>query len=122
MEFVKSYLVWEDKKGYSVGLKKDINEYSDDFLRGFARGLMDTDGSASGYGLNLEVVSLSLIMNLKEILEKFSITHSFNQRKRPSPRKTLYKIYIGKKSFYSFNQLIGFSNPRKQSQLNEKLK
>lgn len=120
IEFIKCYLQWEGKKTYSVCLKKKLKDYDEEFLFGFARGLMDTDGFVSkpctlGFG----VVSKKLIDNLRDILLMININPKIRVSQRGGNRKDIYLLRIKKADFNKYIEKIGFSNPRKSVMLLE---
>ncbi len=90
--FIKTYIIWEKSdKTCSIRLIKDISGYSNDFLRGFVRGLMDTDGFVETYNISLGVISEGLINNFKTILDKHKIESKLSIRKnREGNRRNLY--------------------------------
>ncbi len=67
--FLKDYLVWEGKKGYTIRLKK-LDFVNKEFNLGFLRGLFDTDGNwyAPKKRVSLASVSKELIEQAKLIL------------------------------------------------------
>lgn len=119
---IKKEVTWEGTKTYSVRLLREIDNYSEDFLKGFIRGLMDTDGFVEPYNVSLGVTSESLILNFKEILTKFDIQYKFTRIKRDSTRKDLFLCRVYSKSLKLYNDLFGFSNPRKMKRLMKILK
>jgi len=120
IRFIKEYLVWQDKKTYSVQLKKDI-KLSNDFIFGFARGLMDTDGYVESHGVACEVTSPNLINNLKNIVSIIKINPKITVRKRKN-RKDLHRLRISKGYLKTYQKYIGFSNPRKSKKVLEILR
>ncbi|MBI2508279.1 hypothetical protein HYV89_04990 [Candidatus Woesearchaeota archaeon] len=114
---LREYITWEGIKTYSVRLLRGINDYSEDFLKGFIRGLMDTDGFVENYNLSLGVTSKPLILNFEDILSKFDIQYKLTIRKRDSTRKDLFLCRIHRVSLELYRDLFGFSNPRKMNGL-----
>jgi intein/homing endonuclease len=109
--FIKSYLEWTGKKSHSVGLKKSPKDYTNDFLRGFVRGLFDTDGfidrtvPRAVFG----TVSKHLAKNMEEVLSLLGINYTKNVviDKRGN-RKPLIMIEIFRSQT---NRLLKLINP-----------
>ncbi|HIH25805.1 hypothetical protein J4476_04610 [Candidatus Woesearchaeota archaeon] len=120
-EFLKFHLIWNGVKTYSVNLKNDINHYNKDFLFGFVRGAMDTDGHMGVYNITFGVVSKDLTENIRAILSLLKIEALVKSRKEKKG-KDLYYLRVKKKYLSIYNENIGFSNPRKQKKLLEVLK
>jgi len=118
IRFIKKYLEWKDQKTYSVRLRKDIN-YSKEFLFGFARGLMDTDGFVESYSVACGTVSKELIKNLREIFMLANIPARVIEKKRNPPRKNLFLTRVKKGNLLNYYKNIGFSNSRKEKKLLE---
>ena len=114
---LREYITWEGTKTYSVKLLREINDYNKDFLKGFIRGLMDTDGFVETYNVCLGVTSKPLILNFKDILTRFNIQHKLTIRKRDESRKDLFLCRVHRESLVSYRDLFGFSNPRKMNRL-----
>lgn len=119
IQFIKKFIIWEDKKTYSVRLLGKLSEYDLNFLRGFARGLMDTDGFVENCGVGCGSTSKELISNLEDIFNKFGIESKRSVKMRTPLRKNLHLIRIGKKNLRSFYEEIGFSNPYKLNSVKE---
>ena len=117
IKFIKEYIVWEGRKSYSVQLKENI-KCNKNFLLGFVRGVMDTDGYVESHGIACEVTSKNLISNLKDILSSIKINPKITIRKRKG-KKNLHRIRISKKYLKIYKKCIGFSNPRKMKKLVE---
>ena len=118
INFIKKYLKWNEDKTFSVRLKHTIDNYSIEFLKGFARGLMDTDGFLNPGNAVCACISKKLIDNLSDIFIKFglSITRSVNIR--GGNRRPLYYVRVRRESFEKYIKLIGFSNEYKAQQSN----
>ena len=129
LEFIKDHLIWENYKGsiqkyknsktktYSVRLKYKLENYSHEFLLGFVRGLMDTDGFVKSNNIGCGVVSKKLIQNLEKILLKNEIITNIKVIKRPPNRRDLYLLIINKTYLNIYSEKIGFSNIRKNNEL-----
>ena len=107
--FIKNYLIWNGKKYYSVHLKDKASKYSKKFLKGFVRGLFDTDGSMNR---NLPravfgTVSKLLSNNVEEILSLLNINYTKNTviDKRVN-RKPLILIEIRRSNINKFFNTI----------------
>ncbi len=134
IEFIKNYLYWDDtigsiqrfknskKKTYSVHLKYPLENYSNLFLIGFARGLMDTDGFVESKGVACGVVSEKLIFNLNDILIKVGIIPKVTIQNRKFPRKNLFLLRVSNNNLDNYLNKIGFSNLRKKRELLQILK
>ena len=118
-ELLIDNLHWKGKKNYSVCLRHDINNYSKEFLFGFARGLMDTDGCVDRCNLIFTSISKNLTYNLRDIFLLIGIQHTDFVEKRKAPRNDQYKLRVLKKGLILYSSFIGFSNPRKQIKLLE---
>ncbi|MFH1376650.1 MAG: LAGLIDADG family homing endonuclease [Candidatus Woesearchaeota archaeon] len=118
LKFIQTDLCWEKPKTYSVRLRKD-KEHSKDFLCGFARGLMDTDGFVESCSVACGSVSNELIEDLKDILFKIDIVPKITVKRRGGNQKDLYLLRIPSRYLKSYFENIGFSNPRKNKRLIE---
>ena len=106
---IKNYLSWNGRKSHSVCLKNDIKIYSKKFLKGFIRGLFDTDGfidrnkSRAIFG----TVSECLSRNVEETLGLFKIDYKKNIRiDKRGNRKPLILIEISRNHVNKFFNLI----------------
>lgn len=89
-DIIKSFLSWrEGEKTYTVKLRKRINEYSDDFLKGFISGLVSTDGSISFKAhtkkrvkIEFSSVSKILVLQYQNALKKFGVNLPLYKRFR----------------------------------------
>lgn len=120
LELIKEYLRWRGEKGSTVRLRHDLSFYSSDFLRGFVRGLFDTDGNVSKKKAQIMLGSISqrIISQVSDILKMFDLEHSF-YKYRPRPNRREFNcIYLyNKENLYKFNKIIGFTNPVKGRQI-----
>ena len=120
LKFLKEYLIWEGEKGYTVRLRCDLSSYSKTFLKGFIRGLFDTDGNVNKKKAQITVGSISkhLILQVSYILKTLNLDHSF-YRFKPKPNKREFNcIYIyNRKNLQRFNEIIGFTNPIKKERI-----
>lgn len=119
IKFIKSYLAWEKDKTLTIRLKDNFFVYSNDFLRGFARGLMDTDGFLNKSNAACACISKHLMSNLSEIFRKFGINHSQKKLKRKGNQRDIYYVRAFKENIDIYEKLIGFSNDFKSRKLKE---
>jgi hypothetical protein len=122
INFIKKYLKWDKDKTFSVRLKNNLNNYSDNFLTGFARGLMDTDGFLNPGNVVCACISKDLIDNLSGILKKFDLIITRRVLERGGNRRPLYFVRVRRESLDKYNKLIGFSNNYKNKKIKEVLK
>lgn len=116
LELIKEHLRWHGKKGSSVRLRHNLSFYSTDFLRGFVRGLFDTDGNVSKKKAQIMLGSISrrIILQVSDILKMLDLEHSFYKfRPRPNRREFNCIYLYNKENLYKFNKIIGFTNPVK---------
>lgn len=112
-QFIKKYLIWEGKKTYSVRLLT-LN-HSRDFLIGFLRGLLDTDGY---YNKNKNMVTFDTTSNnlasqicfiIEKLLElKFSKYIFYREGRKP-----LHEIALYGQNSYSILNTLSPRNPNK---------
>lgn len=119
LEFIRKFVSWEGKRTYSIGLKNKIEDYDKDFLRGFVRGLMDTDGYIEISNVSCAVVSENLIKSLAQILDLFGLRYKLTKKKRVPPQKDIFLIRIYRDSLEKYHELFGFSNKYKLESLNK---
>ena len=100
-----------------VRLKDNILAYNPNFLRGFVRGLMDTDGFVGISNICFAVVSKSLVLNFKDILFLFNIESKFFTKIRERNRKDLHFCRVNRPYLDLYHNLFGFSNQRKLDSL-----
>ncbi len=117
IEFIQKFLIWEKDKTYSIRLKENLESYSNDFLRGFARGLMDTDGFLNPANSVCVCISERLIDNLSDIFIKFDMEITRTSVKRGENRRELFFVRVKRKSLEKYEESIGFSNEYKKKAL-----
>ncbi len=122
INFIREYLAWGDDKTYTLGLKKDISEYSDNFLRGFARGLMDTDGFLNSGNAACACISIKLMDHLSAIFERFGLEITRRTLDRGGNTRPLHYVRVRTSSLGRYREQIGFSNTHKLISLNKLLK
>ncbi len=120
-EFLKKFLSWEGKKTYSVCLKEPLEKYDVNFLKGFARGLMDTDGFVESSNVAIGCVSKGLIEGLLKIFDKFQIGYKLSKKVKEG-RKDLFLVRVPRRFLDKYSCEISFSNPYKLQKLNSILK
>ena len=118
INFIKEYLTWGSDKTYTIKLKKKLSEYSDEFLCGFARGLMDTDGFLNSGNVACACISKELMNNLAEIFTKFNMDITRTSLDRGGNTRRLYFVRVRSKSLTEYSKFIGFSNSHKINSLN----
>jgi len=107
INFIKTFVDWKINKTYSVSLKKSINNFDEEFLIGFLRGLYLTDGwlDKTTNTANFASTSPRLMKNFADILNLFSINyHRYHYQKED--RKMLYKLNIPRNNAQKFFEVI----------------
>lgn len=112
--FIKNYLFWKENKTKTVQLIKPISKYSIDFLRGFCRGLFDTDGWITKNNLMISCVSDNLMKDLSYSLKSFSIQHKLTEWKRRDEPNPVKAIVLDKQNTTKYFHLIGTSNSKRK--------
>lgn len=108
---IKTYLTWnpKDKKTYTVRLIK--TDHTKDFMVGFIRGSLDSDGYFSKDKISFASVSKGLIYNISEFLDNFDIIHRLHlYKEKRENRKDIYHLDVPKFEREKFLPLI---KPRK---------
>lgn len=118
IEFIKNFIIWDDNKTYSIRLKSKLTDYPPEFIMGFARGLMDTDGYVEISNVSCACISKRLIKNLTEIFDLFNIKYKLSIRIRAG-RKKLYLVRVYRESLEGYLKIIGFSNDYKLIAINK---
>jgi len=106
-QFISEYLVWDQnyRKTYSVRLKE--GKYGKQFIIGFIRGSLDSDGYFSKNKISFATVSPGLKKNIIEFLDILSITHTVRlYKEKRKNRKGIYHITVWKKDHNKFINLI----------------
>lgn len=107
--FLKTFLEWRGKKSHSVYLKNNIEDYSQEFLKSFLRGLFDTDGliRRSIPRFVFGTVSRKLSNNVEKILATLNIRYTKNIIiDKRGGRKPLVLIEIFRRDANSFLENI----------------
>lgn len=120
-KLIREYLTWEEDKTFTIRLLKPIQIYSEDFLRGFARGLMDTDGFLNEGNAGCACISEELINNLAGVYKLYNFDISRSRIIRDGNRRPIFYIRVLRKSLKNFGEKIGFSNSHKREKLNSVL-
>lgn len=112
---LKQYLNWiKGEKTYTVNLKEDINDFDKQFLRGFVRGLIDTDGSVDTYGrIEFSSCSKNLCANMKKSLEILGFNPVMWKRNRAPSRKDIFSVVIKRKELSKYIEDINFGSEYK---------
>jgi len=112
IDHIKNFLVWEDKKSYSVRLKNKPPNYSLDFLKGFCRGLIDTEGWVNKNNLMINCVSDILMQNISDSLKILQIPHLLTSWKRKN-KEPHFAIFLKKENTLKYFNEIGSSNSKR---------
>jgi len=117
-EFVKLHLEIKNKT-YNVRLKRNLDEYTLEFLSAFVRGVMDTDGYVrSRNSVGLGMASKGIIYQISEILQRLGIENEITVRKPDKPNwSPIYIITVRNPHISKFKERINFSNSRKREKL-----
>lgn len=133
VDLIRHFLTFKsgggDKKTYTVKLAEPVNSYNKNFLRGFIRGLVASDGSVyfkystkfKRFFKNLEVnlTSKELATQYKEALDIFGIkNHLYTYIPKNPVGKTVYEVQVRDTSaIRRFYYKIGLSEERKMAKL-----
>lgn len=118
-EIIKKHIIWEHNKTLSVRLKHDIDTYEQTFLKGFVRGLFNTDGNVyvPKKRVSFSSISKRLIYQASDILNNFDIEHSVYEIVGRNGRKDIYCVSIMVKDAPKFEKVINLTNPYKKEAL-----
>jgi hypothetical protein len=107
INFIKKYIDWKINKTYSVLLRKSINNYENQFLIGFLRGLYITDGwlDKTNRTASFGCTSPKLVKNFADILNRFSINHHQYSYQKEG-RMRLFYLTIPRNNTQHFFELI----------------
>ena len=111
--WIRERLDWEGKKTYSVRLR-DLNSHNKQFLIGFLRGLLDTDGHAvkKYRQIHFNTVSQRLANQISEILNTLYIQNRLSSSIQPGKAR-IYDIRVGSADAVLLSQLLKPRNPGK---------
>lgn len=109
-DFIKKFLIWDGKKVYSIRLKK--MSHKREFLIGFLRGFLDSDGYSckNHRKTSFSTVSLELAKQISSILSKFKINNKILSYKKEN-RKRLYSVNVSGNNAVNLIRLIKPRNP-----------
>jgi hypothetical protein len=110
---IRKYLEWKtgSRKTYSVKLISE--HHSKEFIFGFIRGSLDSDGYFSQKKISFATVSEGLMRNISSFLTKLEIKYYVNlYREKRLNRKDIYHIILHKSEHIKFIQLIKPRNIR----------
>lgn len=141
-KIIKKYFAFTPHQKTSTIRLRDFNKLSDNFLKGFARGLIATDGCVSMYKhgsgrlrsiINFSSSSRSLARQYMSILKHFGLNYSVYIRTHTQANKTakysdkigrivfsrhnLYRINIRGDELKKFNDIFGLTEPNKKRKL-----
>ena len=106
--FIKTYLDFNRNKSASVKLKGQISDYDTNFIIGFLRGLLDTDGhiELKRKRLAFATISLGLANDVEDCLKRLNVSYYSNVHiDRRGNRHPMYRIYIHR-DFDKFVELV----------------
>ena len=106
-QLIKKYLRWnpDRAKTYTVQLRK--TNHGLDFMRGFLRGSVDSDGYISPKMISFATVSRGLQENISYFLRNFGIVHSVRRYREKRPNRVdIYHIVVWRKDHQKFMNLI----------------
>lgn len=109
IEFIKENLAWERRnKTRTIMLKKTIKHYSKNFIVGFLRGLIDSDGYVRKERKEIYFgsVSKNLIKNFANSLELFDFKYKIYQQKQKRGSPIFYKVRITNNEVIRFCEKI----------------
>lgn len=93
-KFIHNYVEFTGIKTHSIGLKNEINEYTDEFLKGFLLGALLTDGYLKDR-FRFNVTSKKFAENIFQILQKFGFMPRYYIQKRELQGwKDLHAVYL----------------------------
>jgi len=111
--WIRERLDWDGKKTHSVCLR-DLNAHDKQFLIGFLRGLLDTDGHAvrKYRQIRFNTVSQTLANQISEILDILSISNRLSAYSQLGKAK-IYEIRVNRTDAVILSQLLKPRNPGK---------
>jgi len=114
-EHIKSFLIWDKNKTATVRLIKHPSFYSLEFIKGFCRGLFDSDGWITKNNLMISCISENLMKNLSESLKMHDILHLNTKWEEKDSIKPRIAIFLNKKNTLDYMKKIGTSNSKKSA-------
>lgn len=115
--FIRRYLFWVGKKTYSVHLGSDVRSFGNEFVIGFLKGLLDTDGHLDCINRSAQysTVSTALANNIKSALECVGIAYKdYIITDKRGTRKPIHRVMI----YRDFDRLVAMVNPKHFNYLN----
>jgi len=109
VNFIKKYLKWIDGfKTQTIKLIGDIDNYSIGFIKGFLRGLIDSDGYVrkERQEIYFGTVSKCLLENFTSGLKKFNFKFKVYEQKQPTGSKIFYKVRLSGDEVINFCRMI----------------
>ena len=113
IEHIREFLTWNGNRTLTIRLRKRPLEYSKNFLTGFCRGMVDTEGWICKNDLMISSISEGLINDMSKSLEILGISHMKTVWKAKERKNLRHAIFFNKKNTLDFASKIGFSNERK---------
>jgi len=113
-DHIKSFLTWDKNKTSTVRLTKSPSFHSLDFLKGFCRGLFDSDGWTTKNNLMISCISVRLMKNLSESLKMHGISHLNTKWKGKDEINPRIAIFLDKINTIKYFKIIGTSNPKRK--------
>lgn len=118
IEHIKKYLLWDENRSLTIRLKNSPDNYSTQFLKGFCRGIVDTEGWVCKNNLMVASSSYRLIDDLSESLDILGINHMKTSWKQTNGNlNRRYVVFFNKKNTFDFKDKIGFSNIKRERKL-----
>lgn len=111
INFIKSFVKWDNNRTKSIELVNKPEKYSNKFLIGFCRGLFDTEGWIVKNNLMINCYSKNLMKNLSCSLNILEIPHLLTTWKRRD--SSSFAVFLKKENTIKYIDKIGSSNPRK---------
>ena len=114
-DWLKKVLSWGEDKTESIRLREGVEKHSKEFLAGFLRGCLDTDGCVHKNGYTtFATISVDLAKQISSALTALGINH--RMREIPPRKKTWRKLYlvnIKKRDAIGLLEILRPSNPKR---------
>lgn len=112
-DLIDEYLIWEKRKTHTVRLRS-LNQ-TDDFLKGFLRGILDCDGYVYPTKTSqLCGTSRKLIVQINKIVRRLGYKSKFRcYVDKRSNKKPMYFVVLYKEEGKNFLERIQPSNPKR---------
>jgi len=109
INLLEEYLDWGANKTLTVHLRQNLEDYGRDFVIGFLRGLMDTDGYLGNKIAKYTTISFPLARNVEKLLKTLGISSKgYVYYEKRENRHPIYRIVISK----DFDKLISTIKPK----------